>query len=544
MMKPSKKSHMTFLTSLIASILSILIFHFDLQTAKASEIILGKINKVKLYSDRAEVYREINILLNESPSQITIGPLPEKLIPNSFRVYTNNNSSAQINNFQLERVFESTFISQPIQKQNDLVKEIQKNISMLQDELEVYVDQIQFIESVHQPLSPTHTGNNPGPDYWESILNFKSEQGRATRELRRNLKIKIETNKDKLENETKKLNTMTADSKKGHYIATLDITSKSTDETKLGIIYQIRNAGWRPTYHLKANTKDNKITLSYFGEIDQNTGEDWKNISLELSTGQPSRGTQPPKLFPWIVDFPKPIQHARKLRSAPMESMEMKAFASNEMAMDTQVKQTGTSYTFQIPEKQTLTAGTRKFRALITKKTFESDLAYTVIPKISQRVFLNAKLKNTSDFQFLPGQSGIYLDGSFSGRYWMKNTAPGQDLELGLGADDSIHVERKLIKKEEGGEVFFGQNERARYTFEIKLENFKDQAVKLKLKDQLPLPYHEDIKVKINRIEPKANDTDKQNFLTWNLTLAPGEKKTIILDFQVEYPKGKTISGL
>jgi len=32
--------------------------NFDIQTAGSSETIFGKINKVKLYSDRAEIYRE------------------------------------------------------------------------------------------------------------------------------------------------------------------------------------------------------------------------------------------------------------------------------------------------------------------------------------------------------------------------------------------------------------------------------------------------------------------------------------------------------
>ncbi len=531
---------MKYLLTFAASILSIStlgVLHPDL--AESSEITFGKINKVKLYSDRAEVYRELNTQLTNPDSHLTMGPFPEKLIPNSLRVFSRDNSSAQISNFQLERVFESTFISQPIQKQNKLVKEIQNALNELKDNLSVYDDQIRFIGNI-----PTSTEKTQGPDFWNSILNFKASQGKATRELRRNLNIQIEAEQDRLQNETKKLNKMMADSKKGHYIVTLDIRSSNSNKIKLGIAYQIRNAGWKPTYHLHANTNNKKITLSYFGEIDQNTGEDWENISLELSTGQPSRGTQPPKLFPWVVDFSKP-RSPKLLRSAPMQSMAMEESAGfNDAIMETKVIQSATSFTFQIPKKQTIAAGTRKFRALIVKETFESELTYTATPKISQRVFLNTKLKNTSDFQLLPGQSGIYLDGSFAGRHWMKNTAPGKELELGLGSDDSIHVERKLIKKEDGGEGFFDQRERARYIFEISLENFKKQAVKLTLKDQLPLPYHEDIKIKINRIEPKAEETDKQNFLTWILELAPGEKKTVHLDFQVEYPKGKVLTGL
>jgi uncharacterized protein (TIGR02231 family) len=510
---------------------------------EASDFVFGKINKVKLYSDRAEVYRELKVQLSGNRTAITVGPFPDKLIANSLRVTPKDNSSLQVGNFQLERVFESTFTSEPIQKQNDLVKSIQNILNTLRDDLSVYDDQIRFIEGIHQPDLQAASESSRGPDFWESVLSFKSSKGKTIRELRRELNIQIQNEQDRLKNEKKKLKEMMAGSKKGHYIASLDINSSDTSETNLGIVYQIRNAGWKPAYQLHANTNTNKTILSYFAEIDQNTGEDWEQISLELSTGQPARRTQPPELRPWVVDFPKPVTLSRKrLRSAPMQSMAMEGAA--DMMMEAKVVESGTSYSFSIPDRQTISAGTRKFRALITKKTLASKLAYTVIPKLSKRVFLKTKLKNTSDFQWLPGQSGIYLDGSYVGNNWMKNTAPGEELKLGLGTDDSIRVERKLVKKDDGGEGFFGQKERARYVFEITLENFKKKPVNLTLKDQLPLPYHEDIKTNINKIEPKPDITDKQNFLTWKLTLAPAEKKTIILDFQVEYPKEKVITGL
>ncbi len=510
--------------------------------AEASNIVFGKIKKVKLYSDRAEVYRELKVRLSENRSSITVGPFPDKLITNSLRISPKDSSSLQVGNFQLERVFESTFTSEPIKKQNELVKDIQNILNTLRDDLSVYDDQIRFIEGIHQPDAASK--NSQGSEFWNSALTFKANKGKTTRELRRKLNIQIQNEQDRLKNEKEKLKEMMAGSKKGHYIASLDINSSDTSENNLSVVYQIRNAGWRPAYQLHANTNTNKTTLSYFAEIDQNTGEDWQNISLELSTGQPARRTQPPELRPWVVDFPKPIFSSpqRKLRSAPMQSMAMEGAA--DMMVEAKVVESGTSYTFQIPDRQTISAGTRKFRALITKTTLVSELAYTAIPKLSKKVFLKTKLKNTSDFQWLPGQGGIYLDGSFVGNNWMKNTSPGEELKLGLGTDDSIRVERKLVKKDDGGEGFFGQKERARYIFEIKIENFKNRSVKLALKDQLPLPYHEDIKTNINKIEPQPDKTDKQNFLTWNLTLAPAEKKTITLDFQVEYPKGKTISGL
>ncbi len=113
-----------------------------------------------------------------------------------------------------------------------------------------------------------------------------------------------------------------------------------------------------------------------------------------------------------------------------------------------------------------------------------------------------------------------------------------------LTLDESIKVKRKLIKKEGGEKGIFNQTAKQRYTFEISLENFKDIPLQVELKDQLPLSYQEEIKVRIQQIKPQPDDTDKQKFLTWNIHLAPKEKKIITLDFQVEYPEEKAVQGL
>ncbi len=214
------------------------------------------------------------------------------------------------------------------------------------------------------------------------------------------------------------------------------------------------------------------------------------------------------------------------------------------MAMSTKIIQSGASFTYQISEKQTIATGTKNYRSLIFSDHFDADLIYTSIPKNVQSVFLKAKTKNSSPYQFLPGSIKNFVDGSFVGKSWLKNTAPGQEMEMGLGLDESVKVKRKLIKKEGGEGGIFNQTAKQRYIFEVSLENFKDVSIQVELKDQLPLSYQEEIKVQINQINPEPNKTDKQNFLTWKINLAPKEKKTITLDFQVEYPEGKTVRGL
>ena len=170
---------------------------------EASDIVFGKINKVKLYSDRAEVYRELKVRLSGNRTSIAVGPFPDNLIANSLRVFPKYNYSLQVSNFQLERVFESTFTSQPIQKQNDLVKEIQNILNTLRDDLSVYDDQIRFIEGIHQPNSQVASERSHCPDFWNSVLTFKSSKGETTREFRRKVNIQIQNEHDRVKTKSK-----------------------------------------------------------------------------------------------------------------------------------------------------------------------------------------------------------------------------------------------------------------------------------------------------------------------------------------------------
>jgi uncharacterized protein (TIGR02231 family) len=86
----------------------------------------------------------------------------------------------------------------------------------------------------------------------------------------------------------------------GTIVLNLYSTSKKSVDLKLS--YNVENAGWVPSYDLRANGKSESITLDFRGQIYQQTGTDWKNVGVKLSTGDPN------------VDNTKPVLEQKKLR--------------------------------------------------------------------------------------------------------------------------------------------------------------------------------------------------------------------------------------
>ena len=65
---------------------------------------------------------------------------------------------------------------------------------------------------------------------------------------------------------------------------------------KLKVSYLVSNATWAPSYDVRVQADETRMKLLYYGNISQNSGEDWNNVELVLSTARPSSGGTLPKL--------------------------------------------------------------------------------------------------------------------------------------------------------------------------------------------------------------------------------------------------------
>ncbi len=96
----------------------------------------------------------------------------------------------------------------------------------------------------------------------------------------------------------------------GHGAATLSIT------------YLVGAARWRPGYDLAFDPDKSVVRVSFAGEVSQETGEDWTDAALTLSTAVPATAATFPKLLAWKIGerdrfIPTPVPIAESLPPAP-----------------------------------------------------------------------------------------------------------------------------------------------------------------------------------------------------------------------------------
>ncbi len=71
--------------------------------------------------------------------------------------------------------------------------------------------------------------------------------------------------------------------------------------TPLSLSYFVSDAGWIPSYDLRANDLSKPLKLGYKAQVFQFSGEDWHQVKLSLSTADPRRKNVQPELQPWYA---------------------------------------------------------------------------------------------------------------------------------------------------------------------------------------------------------------------------------------------------
>ncbi|WP_420459976.1 mucoidy inhibitor MuiA family protein [Neolewinella sp.] len=63
--------------------------------------------------------------------------------------------------------------------------------------------------------------------------------------------------------------------------------------------YLVADAGWTPEYDVRVESVDQPIDLRYHARVQQSSGEDWTDVRLSLSTGDPRESAEVPELQVW-----------------------------------------------------------------------------------------------------------------------------------------------------------------------------------------------------------------------------------------------------
>ncbi|MBK8500670.1 MAG: DUF4139 domain-containing protein [Flavobacteriales bacterium] len=314
-----------------------------------------------------------------------------------------------------------------------------------------------------------------------------------------------------------------------------------------------------PAYDLRAKGVGQPIELLMKAQVTNNTGEDWNKVALSLSSGNPTLGGVMPTLNPWTLYTYRPMQlQSVAIRGARTRNADA-TMAAPSSAAD------GEAYKYEERDATAIVANTVNFRtttvefAIETPFTVPSDgVQHTVgvhthsiaavykhyaTPKLDKDAFLYARTTGWEDLNLLPGQANVFFEGTFVGESYLQLDMPKDTLDISLGRDKGVVVER-VRRKSTNEKAVIGGKRKLLIGWDLTVRNTKGTAIDLEVRDQYPLSPQSEIEVKLEENTGSGAGAgsgavvdENKGSLTWNFRLEPKATKKLGFAYTVKHPK-------
>jgi uncharacterized protein (TIGR02231 family) len=521
----------------------------------------SSISAVTVFPDRASVTREADLTLVPGIHSVVFSGLPATLIPNSVRVSGKGTALVKVLGVDISTQFLESSLLPEIDKLQKEIDSVQLEIDKIKDKIDVLESQEKFLKSIEASTSSQASQEillgKPDVQSWEKVINFLSAKLQDVKQSKLEYKKVLTEQGAKLEALKKKLETIKPQRPLEGKRVTVLLESSRSAEFKLNLFYTVINARWSPLYTLRAIPDSSEIELSFQANIQQISGENWEDVDALLSTSSPALATNPPLLNPWILDVYVPRAVVKKevkgVAGGVMGGVvggvmggvvgEVEAPAEAEMA-SAGIVETGLHLNFEIKRKVQIPSDGAPHKVPIDSQKMNIKLNYICVPKLKEAAFLRGKLKNTLSYPLLSGKADIFILQDYVGSAALPFVAAEEEAEMFFGEDSQIRVKYEQVKTEKTAPGFLSKTEKLRLVYKITVQNLRKYQVEAEILDQIPVSQNSKIEVKEVNISPAPTKKDEKGILSWVITLAPQEKREILIDFTIEYPKDANIIGL
>lgn len=522
-----------------------------------------RITSVTVYPDRAMTTRTASLTLKQGSYLVSFDNLPALIQDDSVRVEGKGSAGVTIVGMEVKRVFLEQSGEKRIKEIDDEIRNLERQSGALDSKKAGLASQKAFLESIRvawgDRISKELAIGRPTSAELLDASSFVGSGVTRVEEQSLDIEAAKQLIKEKIDALRRQRNEASGSRRKESKSVQVSLEVSREGNFSLNLSGVTPQAGWEPAYDVRLAQDGKTAGLTFRALVRQQTGEDWKDVELNLSTSRPSAGGAPPELYPWRVSFYHPMPMAAPMMAAPApvrakksarvmnEALEYGMVESKQNAapaeyLTAQLSSEQTSVSFRVPRPVDVPSDNTQHDNVIAIEQLPVSLEFLAIPKLSPFVFLKSEIINRASYPLLPGRVNIFTGNTFTGSSQLKKVASGEKFDLFFGTDDQVIVKREELKQhKEAG--LFGKN-RMSYRYRIEVANFRGEEQTVTIRDQLPLAGDNEIKVTLDEPSIKPDEIKDDGRLTWKLPLKAGEKREMTFGIIVEYPKEREISGL
>lgn len=263
----------------------------------------SRVSGVTVFASGAQVERKVALKVPAGKHFVRVQGLPLETDPASLQVTGPDGCTiysvkhlAQVQ-AGIKKTAEYQRVEKDIEKEKARLKSLKQESGVYDQEEAILLDNSQL---GGRARGVTIAEIREAADFYRSRLN-------EIREARMALELEAEAGRDRIKDLHNALGVLEADRQSLSSEALITLHCREALDDTLGLTYYCPSAGWTPTYDLRVRDVASPLILGYNAHVYQSTGEDWTQVRLTLSSGDPRLSGERPELGAWRIGSSPPV---------------------------------------------------------------------------------------------------------------------------------------------------------------------------------------------------------------------------------------------
>ncbi len=517
--------------------------------------IVSTIKQVRVFLSKAEVSNIAQTSVGVGTTTLVFEELPARLEQASLQVNAKGAVTIMAVKHRINYL-KSQAKAEKIKKFEAALEELQDELNRLQRQKKIFQEDEAMILANKQV-----GGENSGvsAQKLKEVADFYRLRLGEINQKVLELNKQIKKTQEKEQQTRKQIQEENAQANKPSSEVLVTIKSETPGNVSFEISYIVPDAGWQPIYDIRSKDAKSPAQLMYRANVFQNTGLDWNNVKISLSSGNPSVGGNKPELAIWYVNqfvLESSYRYENKRTFAARKQREVTTMAygaaadrggvedlpnkeAETIADFTNVQENTLATEFEIALPYSIPSDGKPQLVDVQKFDVNTIYTYSAAPKLDKDAFLTARLIEWEKFNLISGKANVYFEGAFVGETYLNANNTKDTLVISLGRDKKIVIEREQIK-DLTTKKKLSSHIKEDFGYEIRIRNTKKERIVLYLEDQIPISKNSKIEVEL--LEATGAKADSiTGKLIWKLEVNPSETKKIRLRYSIRYPKDMQI---
>lgn len=266
--------------------------------SETQKVVESTIKHVTVYQVGAQITRKSDVRIEKGITEFHFNGLPEAINPESIQ------ASADVGVTILSVTHSIDYLNK--QKVTHEVLNLEKRREEINDSIAIVKNlQKVYAQERDMVIANRTIGGEKGTNAvdLEKLAVFFRNRLSEIESMLHLQTLKIRKLQREMVSVSQQLLELNAQIDKPTSLVKVKVSSPVAKSTKMELRYFIADAGWKPNYDIRIEDVNSPLGLFYKAKVNQNTGEDWNDVLLTLSSGDPSISNYKPELDTYYLTF-------------------------------------------------------------------------------------------------------------------------------------------------------------------------------------------------------------------------------------------------